>query len=56
MKFEINEPQKINKYYLGILFGLRRYLAITAIIIPKMTFVTEEITEAETCRMLVTST
>jgi F0F1-type ATP synthase assembly protein I len=56
IKLEINEPQKTNKYSLGILFGLNRYLAITAIIIPRITFVTEDITEAETCRMLVTST
>lgn len=56
IKLEISEPQKINKYSLGILFGLNKYLAITAIMIPRMTFVTEEITEAEICRMLVTST
>lgn len=56
MKFEINEPQKINKYSLGILFGLSKYLAMTAIMIPRMTLEIEEITEAETCSMLVTIT
>jgi len=56
MKLEISEPQKINKYSLGILLGLNKYLAITAIIIPRMTFVTEDITEAEIWRILVTNT
>jgi hypothetical protein len=48
MKFEISTPQKIKTYYLGILLGLSKYLAITLIIIPKMTLVIEETTDAET--------
>jgi len=42
MKLEISTPQKINPYYLGIELGLRRYLAITVIKIPRITLVIEE--------------
>lgn len=47
IKFEMSAPQKINRYYFGMLLGLNRYLAINPIIIPRMMFVTADTMEAE---------
>lgn len=56
MKLEISAPQKMNRYSLGMLFGRRRFLAITTTTNPKMMLLTDETTEAEICKTLVMST
>lgn len=55
IKFENKIPQNIKTYSFGIVFGLKRLLAITDITIPNITLVIEESTDAAICKAFVMS-
>ena len=46
MKLEMSTPQKVKIYSVGMLLGLSRYFAITAMMIARITLVMAETTEA----------
>lgn len=56
IKFDSKTPQKMNMYSFGMLLGRNRYFEMTVIMIPRITLVTEDTTEAATCRILVIRT
>lgn len=49
IQLDTSTPIKMNEYYLGLLSGFNRYLAIMPTIITKSTFDTAETKEAPIC-------